>query len=311
MSSEASPRTVSPPDRSRAGHVAHLRSEKVTHAQRVPYLERPGWPRRLRAHIWPLALLAVLASLAYPFARDLVLGVEVTAAQRGHQVAVNAGCFNCHGPDGSGGVKNPGSKDGEVPGFAGGTIMMWVKSDAELREYLLDGAPARKRADPHYRREMRSQLLAMPAYRGYLGEREVDDVLAYLRVVSGLIVPSDELATKGQDLAYKLGCFRCHGPMGAGGGANPGSFKGYIPGWWGDDYRELVRSDDELREWIREGQIARLRDHWIARYFLRWQRVSMPAYGDFVSDPELAALMRYVQWVHAGEWRGKPLDLGH
>jgi mono/diheme cytochrome c family protein len=265
----------------------------------------------LRAQIWLVAFLAIAAVIVYPWGRDVVLEVQVTPVQRGHRVAMQSGCFDCHGPDGSGGVKNPGSADGEVPGFVGGTVMMWVKSDAEMREYILDGAPARKRRDARYRKQMESQLLAMPAYRGYLGAGELDDLMAYLRAVSGLIVPADELAARGQELAFKLGCFHCHGPMGAGGGPNPGSFKGYIPGWWGDDFRDLVRGDEELRAWILDGQIARLRDHWLAGYFLRWQRVSMPAYRDFVDDQQLAALMHYVRWVQAGEWHEKPLDLGH
>lgn len=151
----------------------------------------------------------------------------------------------------------------------------------------------------------------MPAYRAYLTSAQIDDLVAYIRAVSGLITPKDELAAQGQELAFRLGCFTCHGPMGAGGGQNPGSFKGYLPGWWGEDFRDLVRNDDELRAWILDGQIARLRDHPIAKYFLRWQRVSMPAYRNFLSEPQLQALMRYVRWVNEGTWQGAPLDLGH
>lgn len=264
-----------------------------------------------RQRLW-VALFVVVAALHfYPAAHDLALSVELTPAERGYRVATRAGCFDCHGPDGTGGVKNPGSEDGEVPGFSGGTPMMWVKSEDEIREYILDGAPARKRKDPRYKEAMQAQLLAMPAYRGYLRTGEVDDLIVYVRAVSGLIVPADELAAQGQDLAVRLGCFHCHGPMGAGGSRNLGSLKGYIPGWWGADFRELVRNDDELRDWIRDGQIARLRDHPIARHFIGWQRVSMPAYKDFITDPQLQALMRYARWINDGEWQNKPLDLGH
>src|SRR5262249_7641881 len=147
--------------------------------------------------------------------------------------------------------------------------------------------------------------LAMPAYRGYLGSYDVDDLIAYVRAVSGLVVPGDPLAAQGQELAFRLGCYHCHGPMGAGGSSNPGSLKGYIPGWWGADFR------DELRGWILNGQIPRLRDHPIAKRFLNAQRVSMPAFKDFISDEQLRALMRYVRWVNDGEWQKTPLDLGH
>ncbi|MGD0946275.1 MAG: c-type cytochrome [Candidatus Binatia bacterium] len=254
--------------------------------------------------------MAVGIVLTYPTVRDLVLMVEVTPAERGYRIALRSGCFNCHGANGAGGVKNPGSKDGEVPGFSGGTPMMWVKNEEELREYILDGAPARKRADPQYRQQLKSQLLAMPAFRGFVGTRDVDDLIVYLRAVSGLITPSEEMAAKGQEVAYRVGCFQCHGPMGAGVSANPGSFKGYIPGWWGNDFRELVHDDDELRNWILAGEIPRLCDNPIAAYFIHRQCLYMPAYRDFISDADLNALMRYVRWINSGTWQKQPLDLG-
>jgi mono/diheme cytochrome c family protein len=273
---------------------------------------RRGWStaaRMLRARFWLVSFLIAAGVLVYPELRDLALNVEVTPAARGYRTALRSGCFNCHGPDGSGGVKNPGSKDGEVPGFGGGTPMMWAKSEAELRAYILDGAPARKRNDPRYRQQRRAQLLAMPAYRGYLSGGQVDDLLAYLRAVSGLLTPSDSVAAAGQDLAYRFGCFHCHGPMGAGTSQNPGSLKGYIPGWWGDDFHELVRSDDELRGWILDGDIPRLRNNPLAAYFINRQRVSMPAYRNVLNAEQLHALMHYVRWVNSGIWEKQPLNL--
>lgn len=261
----------------------------------------------IRSPVWFAGVWVLAFVLVYPWIRDVVLGLEVTQAERGYRVALRAGCFNCHGPNGSGGVKNPGSEEKEVPGFSGGTPMMWVKAEGELREYILDGAPARKRADPHYKQKMEAQLLAMPAYRGYLSAREVEELIAYVRAVSGLITPPDDATAQGQDLAYRLGCFNCHGPMGAGISANPGSLKGYIPGWWGEDFRDLVRSDDELRDWILDGEIPRLRDNAIAQYFIGRQRVYMPSYRRLLTDAQLAALVRYVRWVNQGEWRDKPL----
>jgi len=273
-----------------------------------------AWVRSLlslRSPLWFTLVVVLAGALAYPSVRDFVLGVETTPALRGYRVAERAGCFDCHGPGGNGGIKNPGSSDEEVPGFSGGTPMMWVKSEDEIREYILDGAPARKRADPAYRTRMEAQLLAMPAYRGFLSGAEVGDLLAFIRAASGLITPADAKAAQGQDLAYRFGCFHCHGPMGSGMSRNPGSLKGYIPGWWGNDFRDLVRDDGELRQWILEGQIDRLRTNPIASFFVRRQRVSMPAYRDFVSDAQLGALMAYVRWVNNSEWQGHPLDLGH
>lgn len=265
----------------------------------------------LRSPLWLVLFLLVVGVQLYPSVRDLVLDVETTAAQRGHDIALGAGCFSCHGPGGRGGVKNPGSKDGTVPAFVEGEPMMWVNSEQEIREYILDGAPQRRRDNPRYVKRLKEQVLQMPAYRGYLSESEVDDILAYIRAVSGLAAPTDEVALEGQDLAYRFGCLDCHGPMGAGGVGNPGSLKGYIPGWWGRDFEDLVRSDDELREWIVEGRLQRLEDNPIARRFTRGQRIQMPAYKDVLSEEQLQALMAYVRWINAGEWQKQGMNLGH
>lgn len=267
--------------------------------------------RLISERVWLVGFGLLTLAWAYPSLRDLALGIEVTAAERGYQVALRSGCFTCHGPDGVGGVKNPGSEDDEVPGFTGGVPMMWASSEDELREYILDGAPARKRNDPAWREKIQGWLLVMPAYRRHLSTSEVEDLIVYLRAVSGLVALPDDLVSRGHELAVELGCFHCHGPMGARGPANPGSFKGYIPGWWGEDFRELVRDDEELREWIRDGSIARLRDNPLARRFLRRQRVYMPAYGPFLKEGQMEALVAYVNWVSSGEGQNRPLDLSH
>jgi mono/diheme cytochrome c family protein len=265
----------------------------------------------LRSPLW-LALFLIIAGVQiYPTARDLVLDAEQTPAERGQRIAFDAGCFSCHGPGGRGGVKNPGSKDGTVPAFVGGEPMMWVDSENEIREYILDGSPKRKRENPKYAERLEQQLLQMPAYRGYLSESELEDLVAYIRAVSGLVAPGDELALKGQDVAIEFACFDCHGPMGAGGVGNPGSLKGYIPGWWGKDFRDLVRDDEELRDWIVEGRIERLEGNPIARRFTQGQRIQMPGYKGRLSDEELTAVMAYVRWVNEGDWQKTGMNLGH
>lgn len=265
----------------------------------------------LRSPLWFVLALALAGGLLFPFARGLVLQIEETPAVRGMHIAQQAGCFSCHGPGGSGGIKNPGSPDGEVPGFTEGTPMMWVNSDGEVREYILDGLPKRKAEDPKYLEKTKDQLLFMPAYRGFLSDREVDDVLAFIKATSGLIVPKDDPEAAGYDVAFELGCFDCHGPMGTGGIGNPGSFKGYIPGWWGDDFRELVRSDGELREWIEVGRLQRLEENPIASHFTRNQRIQMPAYKDRLDEKKLKELMAYVRWINEGKWKDMSLSLGH
>ena len=266
---------------------------------------------RRAVQTWTIRVLAALGVVAvvwtaYPRMRTLLLEVEVTRAARGFALAGELGCFACHGPAGTGGVKNPGSREGEVPAFVEQTQMMYVKGADELREYVLDGMPKRRREDPAYLAEIEAAMLRMPAYRPFLTPRQVDDLVAYLRATSGQILPVDDPeAFRGAELAIEHGCFACHGALGAGGMANPGSFKGYVPSFWGRDFDDLVRDDGELRQWLADGEIARIAEHPIGGWFFRRQALKMPAYGHRLEARELDALVAYVRWIRSGPWRSE------
>lgn len=255
-----------------------------------------------------LVALAESAWLAYPVVRNLILPPRDNPAQRGRLLAAELGCFNCHGPGGTGGVPNPGSKTDEVPSFHEGSLMMYVHNDRDIREYILDGAPAAKLARPEYVAEQEAQALRMPAYRSTVSSAQVDDLVAYLRAASGLIEPKDEQAARGIEVALSSGCFFCHGDMGVGGMPNPGSLKGYIPGFSGDDFDELVRDKQELRGWIVDGGIPRLRNDPLASYFIERQRVQMPAYKDHLPAADVDALIAYIDWLGTGAWETAPLN---
>jgi mono/diheme cytochrome c family protein len=252
-----------------------------------------------------LIVLALVEALwlLYPALRARVLALEETPAARGERLAGELGCFSCHGAGGNGGTKNPGSEEGTVPAFMERTQMMYVKTADDLREYVLDGAPRRKRDDSDYRAKMEAAALRMPAYRDVVTSAQLEDLVAYLRATSGQVLPKDDLAAKGADLAADLGCVACHGPLGAGGLPNPGAFKGYVPAFWGADFDDLVRDDDELRTWITKGEIPRITEHPIGGRFFRRQRIKMPAYGRFIADADVDALVAWVRWIRAGSWR--------
>ncbi len=135
---------------------------------------------------------------------------------RGRAVAVSLGCFGCHGPDGVSGIPNPGARIDEVPAWAGGTYMMYNESPDEIREWILDGAPARLRNDPDAWDRWSRQLLSMPAYRDRVEGADLDDLVAYVQSVSGALAPeAGSDAAEGRQLAVAHGCFGCHGPEGA------------------------------------------------------------------------------------------------
>ena len=259
--------------------------------------------RRLLGQLIMAIALVESAWLVYPALRRRILALEETPAARGHRLAGELGCFGCHGPGGGGGIKNPGSEEGNVPAFTERTQMMYVKNADDLRDYVLDGAPRRKREDPEYRAKMEAALLHMPAYRPFVSAAQVEDIVTFLRATSGQVLPDEEKAAHGADLATEYGCFSCHGARGSGGVSNPGSFKGYVPGFWGADFDDLVRDDEELRRWITEGEIPRIAQHPIGKWFLRRQAIKMPALGNTLAPADVEALMAYVRWMHAGAWR--------
>lgn len=260
---------------------------------------------------WTRLLIAILVLenlwLAYPAIRNLLLRAEESDVARGRRLANELGCFACHGPGGRGGVPNPGSEWEVVPSFHEGTPMMFVHDDDDIRQYIVDGAPEKKRARASYRAEMEAQAIRMPAFRGWIGERDLDALVAYVRAASELLGPSDPELQRGAEVARANGCFACHGEMGGGGVPNPGSLKGYVPGFVGDDFAELVRDREELLSWIRDGSIPRIRDHPIGSFFFERQRIQMPAYERFLSERDIEAVAAYVRWLAAGEWRNQPL----
>lgn len=248
--------------------------------------------RRLAKAAFVLAGAAVLAGLGVRHWRLR----NVSAVQRGFSVAAARGCFNCHGPGGVTGLEDPEGRTGGAPGFGHDEVAARARSDDEIREWILNGRPLRLREEEPADEED-GPLLMMPAWRGRLSEAEVDDLVAYIRAVAELERPSDERAEAGGKAALSLGCFGCHGPQGRGNPPNPGSLKGYIPSWAGDDFPELVRDDAELEEWILDGAPRRLRDHPLASFFLRRQVLKMPAYRGRVSQEELHSLRAYVRWL--------------
>jgi mono/diheme cytochrome c family protein len=219
------------------------------------------------------------------------------------------GCFACHGTDGRGGVADPGSRNGLIPGWDGPTVGTLVASDKELREWILDGEPARIRPIENVAR--RTPLVPMPAYRGRLSEAEFGNLAVYFRAVSNFGADMPEAAYEGWKAAGRLGCFGCHGPGGMGGKPNPGSLKGHIPAWDGDEFPELVRDDAELAEWILGGHPRRLWENPAARHFLEGQVIGMPAYGPHLSQDDQAKLVAYFQWIRKAVGRKAPGDDTH
>jgi mono/diheme cytochrome c family protein len=248
------------------------------------------WTRRL-------ALLALVLAVAG------VVGVRAWRAKdrgsvhRGWAVAESHGCFTCHGAGGHRGMTNPGYGLEDIPPWSGGLITMYADNETEIREWIQDGVTKRVRADPEQMKLREGAAIKMPSFRQVLSEGELAAVVAYVKAVSDFEKPEEEKAEAGRQVAIKYGCFNCHGPQGRGALDNPGSFKGYVPAWDGPDYAELVRSDDEARQWIQDGRARRLQENPLARFFLDRQKVPMPAYRKHLAAADIDALLAYIHWL--------------
>jgi mono/diheme cytochrome c family protein len=236
---------------------------------------------KARALLAGAAVVCVCAVLALSWWRSANVG----AVQRGADLSRTLGCAACH--------TGPGDASFLARPFAD----INTADPTTLREWILDGESSRVRNDPEVRQMLAEGPIRMPAWRGRLSDRQVNDLVAYVRAVATVDVPTNAEAQRGYDIAEQRGCFRCHGPEGRGAAPNPRSLKGYVPPWDGADYEELVENDGELREWIMDGRPQRLQRNRIARFFLDRQEIRMPAFRGNISDEELTAIGAYIHWL--------------
>lgn len=262
---------------------------------------------RLRTIILVLGVVSVLLAAASPW---IVASYWRTRSnnpiRRGLARAQELGCFTCHGELGRSGIPIPGGDEG-VPRWDGSVWMMYVKSDDEIRRYIAEGSPAKSEsgtqldANDGHDHDHEDVAIAMPAYAEVASGSDLNDLVATFKVLAGMVTPERGTpARAGYDLAREWRCFSCHGPAGSGGLPNPGSFTGFVPGWYGADFRDLVRNREEFDAWIREGTIPRLSSHPIASFFLERQRLPMPAYREMTQE-QLDNLWEYTQWLKETE----------
>ena len=253
--------------------------------------------RRAWAWLGTIMLVSIVAWLGAPSGyRAYWRWQESNPVRRGAEIAARAGCFACHGPQGMRGLPDPGSGE-TVPTWDGGVPMMYVNGVQEVREYILDGVSRRRAESVSARAEREKAAIHMPAYRDVLRNHEVDDLVTYFMAVSQTAPVEDPQAARGRDLVRQHRCESCHGTGGSGGVPNPGSLKGYVPGWLGEDYTELVRDDAELHQWVLEGGIERFARDRLAGYFLERQRLHMPTYRTALAPEDADAIGAYINWL--------------
>jgi hypothetical protein len=148
---------------------------------------------------------------------------------------------------------------------------------------------------------VRNQLPAHPEYNV-----ECADALAYFETIrlrktfqTRVQGNKQNPLILGEQLARRYHCFNCHGQLGQGGLANSRSFKGYVPGYFGRDFRILTRNANpkSVRQWIMYGVDPTILDNpltgRIAKFFFARQAIRMPSFKSLEPD-EIDLLVNYV-----------------
>ena len=127
--------------------------------------------------------------------------------------------------------------------------------------------------------------------------------------------PDQSRLLQGEILARKYNCFNCHGELGQGGFRNAGALKGYVPGYFGNDFAALTRGgrEESVQAWISQGIDPELIAHPVkgqfAEFFISRQEVSMPEFGT-VPDAQIRMLTEYVIALHEfGEMDAKSIRI--
>ncbi len=123
--------------------------------------------------------------VTYFMAASRMESIPDRAASRGRDLVARHRCDACHGVGGAGGISNPGSLTGDVPGWLGGEFAELVRDEDELRHWILDGGIERLVNYRPARFFMSRQRLQMPAYREALTGEDLDAMMAYMRWLRG------------------------------------------------------------------------------------------------------------------------------
>ncbi len=219
---------------------------------------------------WAVVVGLVILVFALPVVRWWIERDESNLVARGLEVMEDSGCEGCH--------------------RAGDGAWTW-RADARspvsleiVRDAILSG-----------RQRTGSFAASMPAYLGRLEHRDWLGAQQAVGALAGLVgIPEDQELAAGHDVARDMGCFSCHGPLGAGGLANPGSLSGMVPGWYGASFRRTAGRDGGVAAVIRSGS----RPSRVPVPGLKGPVLEMPAFESRMDSTELDLLVGYLQWLH-------------
>lgn len=142
---------------------------------------KPDAPFHMRGFGDRLSRGQVRDLAAYVLAADGYLVPADGPVARGASLSGKFGCEGCHGVGGSGGVSNPRSFTGMVPGWTGPAFEHLVSGEPEFREWVLQGRSRQMAASRAASFFLNRANLYMPAFRSSLSEADTSDLWAYVQ----------------------------------------------------------------------------------------------------------------------------------
>ena len=238
---------------------------------------------------------------------------ETSPVSRGAKLVDTASCLACHGR--GDGEKRFNLRQVSADKWTAKTNpTFWdaeITSVDKLVEWISNGVVADE-VEKH-----KKLFIQMPAYRDRLKPDEIEAIAAWilaesLKITQGtgpeakpvtlpvsIPLSPDQLLIAGDRLSRRFGCYQCHGELGQGGVPNPGSFKGYIPGFQGRDFLKLTADGDraEVLHWIDHGRGRAIESGLVGKFTKRYfdgQATPMPGYRDQLTAPEKELLADYL-----------------
>jgi len=102
------------------------------------------------------------------------------SARIGMETAKKSGCLGCHGESGRGGIHNPGSFKGIIPGWDDPQLADLTRNDAETEEWIRTGTLKRLGSNRIARHFLHAQRLSMPAYDTLLTVQQIRDISRFI-----------------------------------------------------------------------------------------------------------------------------------
>ncbi|HWA26192.1 MAG TPA: cytochrome c [Lacunisphaera sp.] len=265
-----------------------------------------------RVLAWSLVGLLVLGLAGIIFLQ-VEKQPEYSPVARGAKLAESAGCFACHGR--GDGEKRFNLRQAVPEKWTPKTNpTLWdsdITSVDKLVEWIANGVTAEE-VERH-----KKLFIRMPAYKDRLKPDDIEAIAAWIlaeglrynqptgadvklvSVSAGPKLKPDDLLLAGDRLSRRFGCYQCHGELGQGGVANPNSFKGYIPGFFGQDFLKLTANGNraEIVHWLDHGRglaIASGVTGRLAQSYVEGQAIQMPGYRDQLTAAEKELLADFM-----------------